>query len=437
MPMVVKKVRFASVLLGLVMALALMPGLAIAVDTDSGAAGGGFQTAAAKPSQAIQATRMSVFTTDTGKNLGAKVVEGDGALSYAVKSGSEQYIGVDSNGALTFKAAPPDNIAYITVTAAETAGYAATSVDVPAKIYEHFDYDIYFQDVQYAIYNNVYNLESLDITLFDKGGKEVGKTTVENPRRGNSVTISATNFVDRTEMTAHIKLPRRDPFTLTGSSGVGGAINVWNKTSYTGRCFTCNYGTNAPDPEYTAPVAKTNLAANGQNQILIHKGSVSVGGNMEYNLGTKEGPNWNQGFGGLGYIRAANPGTYYVWWRTHNTDFYTSRYIGQGRSEVSPQCIEATIGRGTISPTVSIEGWPTARHPRRPPSLATPATERWPMSTRQRAPTTARTPQPCRRTRATTPCGQPSPNQHPTTEAAPPQISPSPRPPILSSPWAM
>ena len=63
-PMKAKEVRFASILLGLVMALCLMPGLAIAED-------GGPQTAANKPLQAIQATHMPVFTSDTGKNLNA------------------------------------------------------------------------------------------------------------------------------------------------------------------------------------------------------------------------------------------------------------------------------------------------------------------------------------------------------------------------------
>ena len=353
-----KKMRFASILLGLVVALCLIPGLAFAE-------GSGPQAAGAKPLQAIQATHMSVFTTYSGRNLNAKVVEGDGSLSYTVKSGSEQYLDVAADGTLTFKAAPQDNMAYVTVTAAETENYAETSVDVPVKIYDHFDCNIYLQNVQYTA-NKVYNLNSLDIKLIDKSGNLVGSTTVQDPRAGNNIPVSATNFVDRTEMTAHIQLSKkRDPFTLTGYSGVGGAINVWNGSS---RVFTCNYGMNAPDPEYTAPVAKTNLAANGQSQILIHPGSVSIGGNMEYNLGNADGPNWNQGFGGLGYARATNPGTYYVWWRTHNTDRYSARYIGQGRSELQPQRIVVTIGRGSINPTVSIDGggWTYGETPKTP-----------------------------------------------------------------------
>ena len=392
-PMETKKIRFATILFGLVMALSLIPDFALAADegfdaqddgkgTDlapatttalsttqatNGESSQQLQAADVKPSQAIQATHMSAFTTDTSRNLNATLVEGNGSLSYAVKGDSGNYIEVDSStGALTFKAAPPDNKAYVTVTAAATDTYAETSVDVPVKIYETYDYNIYLQDVQYSA-NKVYYLNSLDIKLVDKDGNEVGSTTVQNPLAGDNVTVSATNFVDRTYMTAHIQTSKNSaPFTLTGYSGVGGAINVWNGSRHSGRIFTCNYGMNAMDPEYTAPVAKTNLVANGSNQILIHPGSVSVGGNMEYNLGTKDGPDWNWGFGGLGYVRAADPGTYYVWWRTHNTDRRSAQYIGQGRSEIGPQCIEVTIAKGTINPTVSIAGWTYGETPKTP-----------------------------------------------------------------------
>ncbi len=347
-----KKMRFAGILLGLVMVLGLMPGLALAE-------GGELQAASSKPPQAIQATVMSVFTSDTRNNIDAKVVEGGGTLSYAVKSGSESYIAVNgSTGELTIKAAPPDNVAYVTATAAETDAYAQTSVDVPVRIYDKYKYEISFWTVQYAISSSVFDLSSLDIKLFDKSGKEVGYKTVENPKKGNKVEVLATGFADKVEMTAHIQLPRRDPFTLTGTGGIGGSINVWNTSSYSGRVFTCNYGMNAPEPDCAAPVAKTNLTANGTKQTLIYPGSVSAGGQMQYCLGTESGPDWDQWSTGAGSVRATEPGTYYVWWRTHNYyDYRSASYIGHGRSEMAPQCIAVTIGKGTISPTVDMEGW--------------------------------------------------------------------------------
>ncbi|MBQ9067446.1 MAG: hypothetical protein IJ131_00065 [Eggerthellaceae bacterium] len=173
-----KKIQLASILLGLAMALCLMPGLAIAEGSDSGAAGGG-----SKPSQAIQATHLSVFRTDTGKNLNARVVEGDGTLSYAVTSGSD-CIGVGSDGALTLKKA---GTATVAVTAAETDTYAETSVDVPVKVYDTYEYEIGLWTVQYAAGGRVYNLNSLDLKLFDKGGNEVGSATVQSPPNGTRV----------------------------------------------------------------------------------------------------------------------------------------------------------------------------------------------------------------------------------------------------------
>ena len=326
-----KKMRIMGILLGLAMVLSLMPGLALAE-------GGELQAASSKPPQAIQAPVMSVFTSDTGKSINAKVVEGGGTLSYAVKSGSESCIAVNaSTGELTIKAAPPDNVAYVTATAAETDAYAQTSVDVPVRIYKHYDYEISLWTVQYAIGNRFFDLSSLDIKLFDKSGKEVGRATVENPRQGSKVEIPASNFADRVEMTAHIQLPKGDPFTLTGSGGIGGSINVWNGSRHSGRNFICNYDMNAPEPDYTAPVAKTTLTANGTKQTLIYPGSVSAGGQMQYCLGTESGPNSNEWSTGAGSARAVNPGTYYVWWRTHNYyDFRSATYIGHGRSEMAP-----------------------------------------------------------------------------------------------------
>ncbi len=301
---------------------------------------------------------MSVFKTDTDKKVNAQVVEGDGAISYAVKSGSENYIDVDaSSGALTIKGVPSDNMAYVTATAAATGTYARTSVDVPIKIYETFEYEISFWTVQYAAYNRVFDLSSLDIKLFDTSGNEVGSTTVQSPKNGGKATVSATSFADKVKMTAHIQIPGQS-FTLEGTGGIGGAINVWNPNSRSGKVFTCNYGMNAPDPDYAAPVAKTNLTANGSNQTLVYPGSVSIGGRIQYKFGSATEPGSGDWIPAYGYMRAKDPGTYYVWWRTHNRDYYSAKYIGQGRSEItSQQPLVVTIDKGDINPKVNIEGW--------------------------------------------------------------------------------
>jgi hypothetical protein len=78
-----------------------------------------------KATQTITASDVTATDGDTDKSVNASVTdpaEGKGAISYAVKGGSENYIDVNaSTGALTIKAVPPtDGKAYVNVIAAET-----------------------------------------------------------------------------------------------------------------------------------------------------------------------------------------------------------------------------------------------------------------------------------------------------------------------------
>ena len=78
-----------------------------------------------KVTQTITASDVTATYGDTDKFVSASVTdpaEGKGEISYAVKSGSENYIDVNaSTGALTIKAVPPtDGKAYVNVIAAET-----------------------------------------------------------------------------------------------------------------------------------------------------------------------------------------------------------------------------------------------------------------------------------------------------------------------------
>ena len=96
-------------------------------------------TYAAKAAQTITASDVTAAYGDTDKSVSASVTTpatGGGAISYAVKTGSENYIDVDaSTGALTIKAVPPtDGKAYVIVTAAETDDYAETTKEVVVTI---------------------------------------------------------------------------------------------------------------------------------------------------------------------------------------------------------------------------------------------------------------------------------------------------------------
>ena len=90
------------------------------------------------PLQTIEAAGVTATYGDTGKAVSAKVTNpatGGGAISYAVKPGSEDYIDVDAtSGALTIKKVPADRKAYVTVTAAVCKGYSKTVKDVEVTI---------------------------------------------------------------------------------------------------------------------------------------------------------------------------------------------------------------------------------------------------------------------------------------------------------------
>ena len=82
-----------------------------------------------KQPQTITATGVSTTYGATDAQITA-TTDGDGAITYAVKPGSEDYIDVDaSSGKLTIKAVPPSGVAYVTATAAETDAYKAVSAD--------------------------------------------------------------------------------------------------------------------------------------------------------------------------------------------------------------------------------------------------------------------------------------------------------------------
>ena len=362
-----RKMRIAGILLGLVaalcLALCLAPGLAIAEDTSSGTVGGELQTAeSGKPSQAIQAAYLPSFTTDTGKNLNAKVVEGNGALSYAVKSGGD-CVSVDSNGALTFSKAGK---AIITVTAAATNEYAETSIDVPITIYDHFDYTFTVGNTLDCVdYYGHYPINKLDIKL--KGWEnELGSGTIINPKPGSKTTISATGFAKRIELKAEIQY-RRTPRTASETLSLNGGGRFEIEVTSRGTIVMCDYGITLPEPDYVAPVAKPNLSSNGQNQLLIYPGSVlSDGQHMEYTFGTATEPNQNGWTDNYGLMRAKDPGDYYVWWKTASRDRRSLMYFSGGRLDTAPQCMKVTIGKGNINPTVSIDGWIYGEDPKAP-----------------------------------------------------------------------
>jgi len=87
-----------------------------------------------KGTQTITAENVTATYGDTDKKVNA-TTDGDGAISYAVKDGSADYIDVNgTTGVLTIKKVPADGKAYVVVTAAETNVYAQATKDVTVTI---------------------------------------------------------------------------------------------------------------------------------------------------------------------------------------------------------------------------------------------------------------------------------------------------------------
>ena len=91
-----------------------------------------------KSEQTIAAEDVTATYGDNDKKVSADVSDpttGAGAISYAVKEGSEDYIDVDaSNGSLTIKKVPANGKAYVIVTAAETDDYREATKEVTVTI---------------------------------------------------------------------------------------------------------------------------------------------------------------------------------------------------------------------------------------------------------------------------------------------------------------
>ena len=146
-----KTKRFLSILLSLALVLGMLPGMSLTAfadntttitpGTDDAKTGTGTMTITLKikAAQTITADNVTATYGDTDKSVSASVTTpatGGGAITYAVKDGSGDYISVnESTGALTIKAVPPtDGKAYVIVTAAETDDYAETTKEVTVNI---------------------------------------------------------------------------------------------------------------------------------------------------------------------------------------------------------------------------------------------------------------------------------------------------------------
>ena len=146
-----KTKRLLSILLSLVLVLGMLPGMSLTASaegntktitpgTDDAKTGTGTMTITLKikAAQTITASDVTATYGDTDKSVSASVTEpntGGGAITYAVKDGSGDYIDVAADGKLTIKKVPPtDGKAYVIVKAAATDDYAETTKEVTVTI---------------------------------------------------------------------------------------------------------------------------------------------------------------------------------------------------------------------------------------------------------------------------------------------------------------
>ena len=178
-------------------------------------------TVSAKETQVITAADVSAIYGDSGKKVSA-TTNGDGAISYAVKSGSEDYIDVAANGTLTIKKA---GTAYVTVTAAETGTYAKATKDVKVTVAPK-EINAPTADTKTYTYNGqnqTYGVtETADYTVSNGVQKNAGSHTVTVALKDKTNTVWAdTN--DTADKTFGFEIKKA---TITITAG--------NKTAYVG-----------------------------------------------------------------------------------------------------------------------------------------------------------------------------------------------------------
>ena len=256
-----------------------------------------------KTAQTITASDVTATYGDTDKSVSAST-NGNGAISYAVKSGSEDYIDVASDGKLTINKVPAEGKAYVTVTAAETTtggtggnGYAAATKDVTV------------------------NISKATVTITAKDQSIYVGGTVPTLSGADFYTITGLVGTD-TLTTAPALTYQKNDSAATPDSATAGTYDIVPSGASAGDNYNISYtnGTLTISEKPTAtvkkdPTAKT-LTYNGKPQELVTAGEAE-GGTMQYALGTKDAAT---GKYSASIPTATDAGTYYVWYKAVGND---------------------------------------------------------------------------------------------------------------------
>ena len=276
-----------------------------------------------KSNQTINAADMSLTYGGSG-DVEAIITNGDGAISYAVKSGSEDYIAVDSTtGAVTVKSVPTDanTKAYITVTARSTDHYNEATKDVAVTI-NKATITITANDYNISVGDKIPELTSTECyNVTGLVGDDTLTTTPTLEYSGSDVPLSGTATA--------LNLGTYDIVPTGADAGDNYAIDYVKGT------LTINKAT----PTVTAPVPKE-LTFNGGDQELVTGGTTS-GGEMQYAIGSESGPT---GSWSTDIPEETDAGTYYVWYKVVGGSDYSDIEAAPVAVVISPKSIaNATV----------------------------------------------------------------------------------------------
>ena len=337
-----------------------------------------------KAAQTITASDVTATYGDTGKKIEANT-SGDGALSYAIKSGDA--VTVDENtGALTIVKA---GSAVITVTAAETATYAQATKDVNVTVNtkamtvsaENVNVTVDGQPhgitvnvtdpasgatVKYGTEEGSYTLDasptqtevgektvyyqvtadnyttytgSAKVTVSDKSTQTITASDVNATYGDTDKKVSATTDGNGTISYA-VKDGSADYIDVNTSTGALTIKKVGTATVIVTAAETATYEQATKEVTVTinkanavaATVTANNRSYDGTDQPLVNvDNSTLVGGEMRYALGDVNGA--TQPYT-TSIPTGTDAGTYYVWYKVVGDENY---------NDVDAECIEVTI----------------------------------------------------------------------------------------------
>ncbi len=275
---------------------------------------------ASKATQTITAEDVTVTYGDTDKSVSAST-NGNGEISYAVKSGSEDYIDVASDGKLTINKVPAEGKAYVTVTAAETTtggtggnGYAAATKDVTV------------------------NISKAKVTITAKDQRIYVGGTVPTLSGADFYTITGLVGTD-TLTTAPTLTYQKNDSAATPDSATAGTYDIVPSGASAGDNYNISYtnGTltiseKQPATVTKAPEAKT-LTYNGSAQELVTAGEAE-GGEMQYAIGENATTAPADNLYGTSIPKGTDAETYYVWYKVVGNENYI---------DTEPACVKVTI----------------------------------------------------------------------------------------------